>query len=261
MGSGPRTRVGRLLGRALLQIWVKLRAEPNVFIHFMFISWYQRLQQLKKKASASAISVVAGYKRQFVRSFRTSNVNAWIKPIRRHVSAHRNLVRSNILSPNLHFAPCNFFLQVAAVHGIATPTARKSQYKFVESQVLRTLAVNAAVKALSASINRGREFQSQQRPVRDRDKSAAQMAEPGRKRKQHGDETPRKRSKSGRWEDDSLLDTEVGLNRAFAGMTSQLLADHLSQKTARFGTDLSPVELSDLYISCKGLVMKEAFTC
>ncbi|KAK6820646.1 hypothetical protein PG987_015046 [Apiospora arundinis] len=32
-------------------------------------------------------------------------------------------------------------------------------------------------------------------------------------------------------------------------MDSQLLADYLAQKTSRFGSDLSPVELADLYIS------------
>jgi protein CMS1 len=45
------------------------------------------------------------------------------------------------------------------------------------------------------------------------------------------------------------LDTEAGLNRAFERMDSQLLADHIAQKTTRFATDLSSVELSDLYIS------------
>lgn len=45
------------------------------------------------------------------------------------------------------------------------------------------------------------------------------------------------------------LDLEAGLNRAFERMDGQLLADHLAQKTRRFGADLSPVELADLYIS------------
>ncbi len=69
-----------------------------------------------------------------------------------------------------------------------------------------------------------------------------------KKRKQRDDQGPRKRRKSASWEDDSLLDLEVGVNRAFSSLDSQLLADYLSQKTGRFGTDLSSVELSDLYL-------------
>lgn len=49
--------------------------------------------------------------------------------------------------------------------------------------------------------------------------------------------------------DEADLDVETGLNRAYERMDSQLLADHIAQKTTRFGTDLSSVELSDLYIS------------
>ncbi|EGR49845.1 uncharacterized protein TRIREDRAFT_59248 [Trichoderma reesei QM6a] len=49
--------------------------------------------------------------------------------------------------------------------------------------------------------------------------------------------------------DDDSLDTELGLNTLFSKMDGQLLADYHAQKLARFGTDLSPVELSDLALS------------
>lgn len=49
--------------------------------------------------------------------------------------------------------------------------------------------------------------------------------------------------------DEADLDVEAGLNKAFERMDSQLLADHVAQKTTRFATDLSSVELADLYIS------------
>lgn len=68
------------------------------------------------------------------------------------------------------------------------------------------------------------------------------------KRKRQDDSKPRKKQKKAR-EDEADLDLDAGLNHAFERMDSQLLADHLAQKTSRFGTDLSPVELSDLYIS------------
>jgi protein CMS1 len=65
---------------------------------------------------------------------------------------------------------------------------------------------------------------------------------PGKKKKQ-------KKRKGGFEEEDSLLDTQAGLNTGIALMDPQLLADHMAQRTTKFGTDLSPVELSDLYVS------------
>lgn len=81
-----------------------------------------------------------------------------------------------------------------------------------------------------------------------------ETVENAKKRKLQDDERPRKKNKKHRKkvrEDEADLDVEAGLNRAFERMDGQLLADHLAQKTRRFGTDLSPIELSDLYISGK----------
>lgn len=50
---------------------------------------------------------------------------------------------------------------------------------------------------------------------------------------------------------DDSLDTELGINTAFARLDNQLLADHLLQKLTRFGADLSPVEVADLTIPGK----------
>ncbi|KAL2023506.1 hypothetical protein VTK56DRAFT_2114 [Thermocarpiscus australiensis] len=73
-----------------------------------------------------------------------------------------------------------------------------------------------------------------------------------KKRKLRDDGKARKKQKKAR-EDEGDLDVEAGLNRAFERMDGQLLADHIAQKTRRFGTDLSPVELSDLYISANAI--------
>jgi protein CMS1 len=72
-----------------------------------------------------------------------------------------------------------------------------------------------------------------------------------KKRKVQDDDKPRKKQKKQKKvrEDEGDLDVEAGLNRAFERMDGQLAADYIAQKTRRFGTDLSPVELSDLYIS------------
>ncbi|AEO65145.1 uncharacterized protein THITE_2111847 [Thermothielavioides terrestris NRRL 8126] len=76
-----------------------------------------------------------------------------------------------------------------------------------------------------------------------------------KKRRLQDDDKPRKKQKKQKKmrEDEGDLDVEAGLNRAFERMDGQLLADHLAQKTRRFGTDLSPVELSDLYISANAI--------
>lgn len=72
-----------------------------------------------------------------------------------------------------------------------------------------------------------------------------------KKRRLDDDAQPRKKAKKQKKvrEDEGDLDVEANLNSAFERMEGQLLADHIAQKTRRFGTDLSPVELSDLYIS------------
>lgn len=71
------------------------------------------------------------------------------------------------------------------------------------------------------------------------------------KRKLQDDDKPRKKQKKQKKvrDDEGDLDVEAGLNRAFERMDGQLIADHIAKKTQRFGTDLSPIELADLYIS------------
>ena len=65
------------------------------------------------------------------------------------------------------------------------------------------------------------------------------------------EKTNKKKRKSKFSAEDESLDTELGLNMLFSRMDNQLLADYLAQKIGRFGTDLSPVELSDITVSGK----------
>jgi len=69
-----------------------------------------------------------------------------------------------------------------------------------------------------------------------------------RKQQDDGGDAKKRRKQSRHEVDDSLLDLEAGLNTALARMDPQLLADHVDRQTGRFGTDLSPVELSDLRV-------------
>lgn len=70
--------------------------------------------------------------------------------------------------------------------------------------------------------------------------------------------TNKKKKKSKYNAEDESLDMELGLNTLIARLDSQLLADYLAQKTSRFGSDLSPVEIADLTISGSLVVMRES---
>lgn len=70
-----------------------------------------------------------------------------------------------------------------------------------------------------------------------------------KKRAREDDGGSRKRKKPAYEQEDLDLDLEAGLNKKIGFLDNMLLADHLAQKTRRFGTDLKPVELSALDIS------------
>lgn len=70
-----------------------------------------------------------------------------------------------------------------------------------------------------------------------------------KKRPREDDSGSRKRRKSAFEDEDLDMDLEAGLNKKIGLLDSMLLADHLAQKTRRFGSDLKPVELSALDIS------------
>jgi protein CMS1 len=72
-----------------------------------------------------------------------------------------------------------------------------------------------------------------------------------KRRSREDDGGRRKKRKTGYEQDDSLMDTEMGVNTGIGFMDPQLMADHLGQRTTRFASDLSSVELADLYISRK----------
>lgn len=74
-----------------------------------------------------------------------------------------------------------------------------------------------------------------------------------RKRAGQADSNPEKtakkaKNKKSKAEDDDDLDLEAGINNAFSSMPSQLLADYVAQRTRKFESDLSSVELEDKYI-------------
>ncbi|OAQ98429.1 hypothetical protein LLEC1_04861 [Akanthomyces lecanii] len=72
--------------------------------------------------------------------------------------------------------------------------------------------------------------------------------------------TNKKKRKNKFSAEDKSLDTELGLNMLFSRMDNQLLADYLAQKLGRFGTDLSPVELSDMTVSGTAITDSTDFT-
>ncbi|KAI1380008.1 U3-containing 90S pre-ribosomal complex subunit-domain containing protein [Hypoxylon crocopeplum] len=71
-----------------------------------------------------------------------------------------------------------------------------------------------------------------------------------KKRGREDDGGSRKRRKPAKYEEDEeYLDLEAGVNKKIALIDNLLLADHLAKKIRRFGSDLKPVELSQLDIS------------
>ncbi|KEQ95533.1 hypothetical protein AUEXF2481DRAFT_40100 [Aureobasidium subglaciale EXF-2481] len=54
--------------------------------------------------------------------------------------------------------------------------------------------------------------------------------------------------------EEDALDLELGVNHAIAHMDSQLLADHVAQRTKRFHTELSVMELEDMHIPSHAIV-------
>jgi len=83
----------------------------------------------------------------------------------------------------------------------------------------------------------------------------------GKKRKHDSDSKPeskraakRKRTKKPKDIADDALDIEAGLNNAIAHMDSQLLADHVAQRTKRFQSDLSLMELEELQLPSSAIV-------
>ncbi|KAI0509249.1 U3-containing 90S pre-ribosomal complex subunit-domain containing protein [Xylaria bambusicola] len=81
-----------------------------------------------------------------------------------------------------------------------------------------------------------------------------------KKRAREDDGSSRKRKKSAYEQEDLDLDLEAGLNKKIGFLDSMLLADHLAQKTRRFGTDLKPVELSALDISPNAIKDSSSFS-
>lgn len=91
--------------------------------------------------------------------------------------------------------------------------------------------------------------------IEDLSDSPDPQASKSTKRKREADDeskkAARKKKRTKKKPDDvdhSNLDSELGINRALAHMDSQLMADHIAQRTRRFQPDLSAVELEDVHI-------------
>ncbi|PSS12451.1 hypothetical protein M430DRAFT_106629 [Amorphotheca resinae ATCC 22711] len=79
-----------------------------------------------------------------------------------------------------------------------------------------------------------------------------------RKRGPEQDQSSRKTAKKSKTKkanavDEDELDIELGINTAFSHMDNQLLADYVAQRTRKYESDLSLVELEDKYISATAI--------
>jgi protein CMS1 len=59
---------------------------------------------------------------------------------------------------------------------------------------------------------------------------------------------PKNKKKKAGDENDNELDTEAGINNAFSHMDSNLLADYIAQRTRKYESELSSIELEDRYL-------------
>ena len=59
------------------------------------------------------------------------------------------------------------------------------------------------------------------------------------------------KTKKAKNNEDDEIDVEAGINKAFAHMDNQLLADYVAQRTRKYESDLSSVELEDKYLPGK----------
>ncbi|CZR58403.1 uncharacterized protein PAC_08295 [Phialocephala subalpina] len=82
---------------------------------------------------------------------------------------------------------------------------------------------------------------------------------PSKKRKRGAEEPATKktakkaRSKKTKAVEEDELDTELGINSAFSHMDNQLLADYIAQRTKKYESDLSSIELEDKYIPANAI--------
>ena len=88
-----------------------------------------------------------------------------------------------------------------------------------------------------------------------RKRAAESEAQPTSKRA-----AKRKKTKAPKDIDDEALDADAGVNNALAHMDSQLLSDHLLQRTRRFNNDLSIVELEDLTLPSTAITDTTSFS-
>lgn len=70
---------------------------------------------------------------------------------------------------------------------------------------------------------------------------------------------PVQKSKKQKVMDDEDLDLDLSINRAFSQMNSQLLADYVAQRTRKFESDLSSIELEDRFVSGITILTTELF--
>lgn len=80
-------------------------------------------------------------------------------------------------------------------------------------------------------------------------------ATPSSKKRKRGVEEPatkkiakKPKTKKAKEAQDDELDIEAGINNAFSHMDNQLLADYIAQRTRKYESDLSSIELEDRYI-------------
>lgn len=122
------------------------------------------------------------------------------------------------------------------------------------------------ISVLLKSTNKMASDEDLQEPLLERLSATPEPQEPtsskqsSKKRKRGTEPEPAKKSakkekskKSRAVFDDAELDMEIGVNKAFSRMDSQLLADYLAQRTRMYEKDLSSIEWEEKYLPANAI--------
>ncbi len=111
-----------------------------------------------------------------------------------------------------------------------------------QEPLLERLSASPEPEAPAAPPSKRSQKKNKKREATDDDETAADKLS----------RAPKTKKQKQQYEDENL-DMELGINKRFAQMDSQLLADYVDNKTRQFEKELSSVELEDRHISASAI--------
>ncbi|KAJ4386754.1 Protein cms1 [Gnomoniopsis smithogilvyi] len=128
----------------------------------------------------------------------------------------------------------------------AAPTTKKSRSKKVKVPAMDVDVsdIDASASPPAAPATKAQKSKPQTNDASEDEASASPPPLAAQKKQK----PKQKKNPKSSDDQDALLDLDLGVNTIFSRMDPDLLADYVAASTKRFGSDLSSVELSDLYV-------------